>query len=145
MAGASEVGGRSPAAGHAIWIGSIVVDCIDVSRMIAFWSDALHYVPRDPIRPDGVILKDPAGHGPNLNLSLSSEGPTEEYRLHLDLYARDPVAEVERLVRLGATVRRPAQPGCDFVTLADPDGNLFDVIDINWPGGATDWTFGRRP
>lgn len=135
---------RTDGVERKFWIGSIVIDCTDVSRMISFWSEALHYVPRDPVRPDGVILKDPTGRGPNLNLSLSSEGPLAEYRLHLDLYARDPVAEVERLVRLGATVRRPAAPGCDFVTLADPDGNLFDVIDVNWPDGATDWTFGRR-
>jgi hypothetical protein len=126
------------------WIGSIVIDCTALPRMVAFWSEALHYVPRDPPRPDGVILKDPGGRGPNLNLSLSGEGPLDQYRLHLDLYATDPLAEVERLVRLGATLKRPAQPGEDFVTLADPDGNLFDVIDVNWPDGRTDWSFGRR-
>ena len=127
-----------------IWIGSIVVDCTDLPSMIEFWTQALHYVPRDPPQPDGVILKDPNGHGPNLNLNLTSEGPLDEYRLHLDLYASEPAAEVERLLHLGATVKRPAEPGHDFVTLADPDGNLFDVIDINWPDGPKDWWFGRR-
>ena len=129
---------------RGIWIGSIVVDCTDLLRMIAFWTKALHYVPREPPQPDGVILKDPEGRGPNLNLSLSSEGPAKEYRLHLDLYAREPVREVRRLLRLGATMELPASKGHDFVTLADPDGNLFDVIDINWPGRRTDWWFGRR-
>jgi catechol 2,3-dioxygenase-like lactoylglutathione lyase family enzyme len=128
-----------------IWIGSIVVDCTDLPRMIRFWTEALRYVPRDPPRPDGVILKDPTGRGPNLNLSLSSEGPLPEYRLHLDLYASDPAAEVERLTRLGASINRAAERGHDFVTLADPDGNLFDVIDINWPDDSQDWWFGRRP
>jgi catechol 2,3-dioxygenase-like lactoylglutathione lyase family enzyme len=128
-----------------MWIGSIVIDCTDLPRMVAFWSEALHYVPRDPPQPDGVILKDPRGRGPNLNLSLASEGPLEEYRIHLDLYATDPLTEVDRLVRLGATMKRTVEKGHDFVTLADPDGNLFDVIDINWPGGGKDWSFGRRP
>ncbi|MCI4373563.1 MAG: hypothetical protein L3K02_07990, partial [Thermoplasmata archaeon] len=123
-----------------IWIGSIVVDCTHLDRMIEFWSAALHYIPRDPPRPDGVILKDPQGIGPNLNLSLSGEGPLREYRLHLDLYASDPAAEVDRLMQLGARLDRGAEKGHDFVTLADPDGNLFDVIDIHWPDGTLDWT-----
>ncbi len=131
--------------GDRIWIGSIVIDCTDLPRMISFWSEAVHYVPREPPRPDGVVLKDPTGRGPNLNLSLSSEGPLTEYRLHLDLYTTRPLEEVDRLVHLGATLRLPAEKGHDFVTLADPDGNLFDVIDVNWPDDATDWYFGRRP
>ena len=121
-----------------------MVDCTDLPRMIAFWSEALHYVPRDPPQPDGVVLKDPDGRGPNLNLNLTGEGPLGEYRLHLDLYATDPVGEVERLLRLGATLRRPAEKGQDFVTLADPDGNLFDVIDVSWPDHRPDGWFGRR-
>jgi catechol 2,3-dioxygenase-like lactoylglutathione lyase family enzyme len=128
-----------------IWIGSVVIDCTDLPRMIAFWSEALHYLPRDPPQPDGVILKDPNGRGPNLNLSLGHEGPLRDYRLHLDLYSRDPLDEVERLRRLGATLERAAEPGHDFVTLADPDGNLFDIIDVNWPSDGREWTFGRRP
>jgi hypothetical protein len=123
---------------RGIWIGSLVVDCTHLQEMIRFWTQALHYVPRDPPGPDGVVLTDPAGRGPNLNLSLSGEGPLEEYRLHLDLYASDPEAEVERLIRLGATLKLPAAQGRDFVTLADPDGNLFDVVDKKG------WSFGQH-
>ncbi len=139
-----NVSGEGSKARHKIWIGSIVIDCTDLPRMIEFWSEALHYIPREPPQADGVVLKDPTGQGPNLNLSLTSEGPLDEYRLHLDLYASDPATEVERLVRLGAALKRPAEKGSDFVTLADPDGNLFDVIDVNWPDASTDWWFGRR-
>jgi catechol 2,3-dioxygenase-like lactoylglutathione lyase family enzyme len=122
--------GPSPSPRPRFWIGSIVIDCTDLARMIGFWSAALGYVPREPGQPDGVVLKDPAGRGPNLNLSLSAEGPLADYRLHLDLYAEDPEGEVARLVGLGARLVRRAQPGEDFLTLADPDGNLFDVIDV---------------
>ena len=128
-----------------MWIGSIVIDCTHLPQMVRFWTEALHYAPRDPPGPDGVVLKDPAGRGPNLNLSRGSEPPLNDYRIHLDLYATDPLAELDRLVRLGATVRLGPRPGHDFVTLADPDGNLFDVIDVNWPGERTDWSFGQRP
>ncbi|MFZ0892569.1 MAG: VOC family protein [Thermoplasmata archaeon] len=131
-----------------IWVGSIVVDCTNLEQMIRFWSEALHYVPRGPVRPDGVILQDPKGIGPNLNLSLSNEGPLAEYRLHLDLYVKDPLAEQERLLQLGATINFPAQKGKDFITLADPDGNLFCLIDIDWPKDRNywgdEWEFGRR-
>ena len=121
-----------------IWIGSIVVDCRDLPRMIAFWQGALHYVPRDPPEPDGVVLKDPTGRGPNLSLNLTSEGPLDDYRIHLDLYSSNPEEEVVRLLRLGATLKKPAEKGHDFVTLADPDGNLFDVIDKKG------WAFGQH-
>jgi catechol 2,3-dioxygenase-like lactoylglutathione lyase family enzyme len=120
-----------------IWIGSIVVDCTNLDRMVKFWSEVLHYVPRDTPQPDGVVLKDPNGVGPNLNLSLSNEGPLDEYRLHLDLYATDVSAEVERLLGLGAVLKLRAREGEDFVTLADPDGNLFDVVDKKG------WSFGQ--
>ncbi|MFY9716950.1 MAG: VOC family protein [Thermoplasmata archaeon] len=121
-----------------IWVGSVVVDCSDLPRMIAFWQEALHYVPRDPPEEDGVVLKDPTGQGPNLSLNRTSEAPLADYRLHLDLYSSDPAAEVRRLVQLGATLKRAADGDHDFVTLADPDGNLFDVIDKKG------WSHGRR-
>jgi hypothetical protein len=52
-------------------------------------------------------------------------------KIHLDLYAQDQAAEVERLKRLGATeiqwAKRPAD--ADYVILADPEGNRFCVVD----------------
>ena len=54
-------------------------------------------------------------------------------RIHLDLYAEDQAAEVERLIGLGATEvhwdKRP--PDADYVILADPEGNRFCVIDAS--------------
>ncbi len=139
--------GASPENPRTVTVGSVVIDCTNLERMIAFWSEALHYVPRGPVQPDGVILKDPRGTGPNLNLSLSNEGPAKEYRLHLDLYVTDPLGELDRLCSLGATVVYPPKKGTDFVTLADPDGNPFCLIDIDWPRDRDrwddSWEFGR--
>lgn len=126
-----------------IWIGSIVIDCTDFDRMLAFWSEALHYVPRNPPKGGWVVLKDPAGQGPNVSLNYTNEGPLKEYRLHVDLYATDPMVELDRLRGLGATIVQSTQEGKDYVTLADPDGNLFDLIDVSWPPGTTQWTFGQ--
>ena len=111
-----------------VWIGSIVIDVNDFARMMAFWQGALRYVPRYPPTPEDpfVILKDPAGEGPNVSID---QMPPERGRLHLDLYTDDQEGEVERLLHLGATRYRPREPGEDFVVLADPEGNLFCVVD----------------
>jgi len=52
-------------------------------------------------------------------------------RLHLDLYTNDKENEVERLVEIGAT-RYPwrYRPNDDFIVLADPDDNLFCVVQV---------------
>ncbi len=130
-------------------IGSIVIDCTRLDEMIRFWSEALHYVPRGPVQPDGVMPIDPAGAGPHLNLTLSNEGPPKEYRLHLDLYVTDPVGELARFQQLGATVHLRPPPGHDFIELADPDGNRFCLIDIDWPNPrghwGDDWEYGKHP
>jgi hypothetical protein len=123
---------------NKIWVGAIVIDCTDFPRMLAFWQEALHYTPREAPSADSVVLKDPEGVGPNVSLNLTSEGLLSDYRIHLDLYSSDPVAEVERLISLGAIMKRTPEAGEDFWTLSDPDGNLFDVIDKKG------WRFGQR-
>ncbi len=111
-------------------IGSIVVRCYEFDKMLAFWQEALHYIPREPAKNGWVVLRDPEGRGPNLSLDRVPEKRSgKRGRLHLDLYANNSDGEVERLIKLGAT-RYPwrYRPGNDFVVLADPDGNLFCVV-----------------
>ena len=111
-------------------IGSIVIRCREFEKMLRFWQEALHYVPKEPPKGGWVILRDPSGRGPNVSLDHVDEKRVgRRSRLHLDLYTEDQAREVERLVGLGAT-RYPwrYEPGADFVVLADPDDNLFCVI-----------------
>lgn len=109
-------------------IGSIVMNCNDFARMMTFWQEALRYAPGAPPTPGDpfIILKDPAGKRPNVSID---QGEPERNPLHLDLYTDDQGGEVERLLGLGATRYRPREPGEDFVVLADPEGNLFCVVD----------------
>ena len=97
--------------------------------MFAFWREALGYVPRDEPEPDWVVLRDPSGAGVNVSLQVVPEPRVGKNRLHLDLYAEDRDAEIERMVGLGATIHpRTPEPDEDFIVLADPEGNLFCVI-----------------
>ncbi len=113
-------------------IGSVVIDCNDFDAMLAFWAEALHYVPRDPAEDDWVVLRDPDGNNVNVSLQKVPEKASEKNRLHFDLYTTDQAGEVERLLGIGATLH-PREPESDedFVVLADPEGNLFCVIDMN--------------
>lgn len=121
--------GRPSARGKGMRIGSIVMDCRDFDRMRRFWEEALHYTHREPVEPGWVILRDPTGNGPNVSINRDPDLKTEGYQLHLDLYTDDQKGEVKRLLALGATLHRSPKPGEDFVVLADPEGNLFCVVD----------------
>jgi len=112
-------------------IGSIVIDCGDFQTMMRFWQEALHDVPRDTAETDWVILKDPEGKSPNESVNQTSEVGPGRNRLHLDLYSNDQKGKVKRLLKLGATLHRPREPDEDFVVLADPEGNLFCVVDMS--------------
>jgi hypothetical protein len=119
-------------AGVAIRVGSVVVDCNDFDAMMAFWQEALHYVHRDPVEPGWVVLRDPDAGNVNVSLQQVPEKRVGKNRLHFDLYTADQAGEVERLLGLGATRHpRTPEPGDDFVVLADPEGNLFCVIDVS--------------
>lgn len=113
-------------------IGSVVIDCENFDGMLAFWQEALHYVPRSPARNGWVILRDPEGKNTSVSLNKVPEKGPGRNRLHFDLYTADQKAEVERLLNLGA-IRHEQEydAGDDFVVLEDPDGNLFCVVDTS--------------
>lgn len=115
-------------------IGSVVIDCINFDKMLNFWRQALHYVPREPATSGWVVLRDPARR--NTNVSLNKVQPSEKLIgrnwLHFDLYTKEQKKEVERLLKLGATLHRQEyEPDDDFIVLEDPDGNLFCVVDVS--------------
>jgi catechol 2,3-dioxygenase-like lactoylglutathione lyase family enzyme len=114
-----------------IRIGSTVVNVTDLARGIDFWAAALGYVVRDGQHDDDfAVLVPPGGGWSNLSLQLTDAPKGGTNRLHLDLYADDQAAEMERLLGVGAGRPPWDYPGdADFVVLADPDGNEFCVVD----------------
>jgi predicted enzyme related to lactoylglutathione lyase len=114
-----------------IRVGSIVIRVDDLQRQTEFWTAALDYVPRDDESDDFRLLRPRSGVGPNVSLDRVRSMLQVPPRIHLDLYADDQAAEVDRLIGLGATEvhwdKRP--PDADYVILADPEGNRFCVVD----------------
>jgi predicted enzyme related to lactoylglutathione lyase len=113
-------------------VGSIVIRVDDLARQMAFWMGALDYEPAYEPDVDFVLLQPRDGRrGPNVSLDAMRSDLQIPPRIHLDLYADDQEAEVQRLLGLGATEvhwdKRP--PDADYVILADPEGNRFCVID----------------
>ena len=127
------------------WIGTVVIDCRRFDEMLDFWKAALGYEQRDARDEGWTLIYDPDNAGPNLAFRKEPKAPKKFWWFHLDLYSSDPEHEVDRLVKLGARILEPAQADRDFVTLADPDGNPFDVVEtralefgqrLNVPGKA---------
>jgi hypothetical protein len=58
----------------------------------------------------------------------TTEPKIAKNRIHLDVMASDPEAEVDRLVELGATrVADIEEYGYTWTVMADPEGNEFCV------------------
>ena len=111
-------------------IGSVVIDCINFYEMLAFWQEALRYIPREPAKDGWVVLEDPAGQNTNVSLNqvMPSEKLTGRNWLHFDLYTKDQKHEVERLGKLGATLHpQEFEPDDEFLVMEVRDGNLFCV------------------
>ncbi|MEZ3159247.1 VOC family protein [Microbacterium sp. BWT-B31] len=114
-------------------IGTTVLTVEDMHRAGEFWRAALGYVNRHEPGEDWVILDPPGGPRAGASIALSKTGYPQHYppRLHLDIYADDQQAELERLRGLGA---RDVEwsgypPDADYVVMEDTEGNRFCVVD----------------
>jgi hypothetical protein len=111
----------------------VCIDCLDPSRLAAFWAEALGWRVTFS-ESDQVALEPPAGSRedgivPDLLFLLVPEDRVTKNRLHLDLRPSDQSAEVERLIGLGAThVDVGQSDDATWVVLADPEGNEFCVL-----------------
>lgn len=107
-------------------LNGIIIDCADAKRTAAFWSQALEGYTIDE-QDWGITLRSESD--PPIFFEVVPEGKSVKNRLHVNLRAADRVAEVRRLVALGATEVEEKSPGSDFLwtNMVDVEGSEFCV------------------
>ena len=122
-------------------IKDVVVDCAHPASLARFWAavlDGYAVAPYDEaelerLRANGIndpeddpsVLVEAGPGRPRFFFVLVPEPKTVKNRLHFDLRADDPAAEVIRLVGLGARVTAEQE---SLTVLEDPEGNEFCLL-----------------
>lgn len=105
-------------------------DCADAAALADFYARLLDH----PVDAGGsesfASVGRESGMTPPLMFLKVPERTPGKNSVHLDLTAADRAAEVERAVSLGAKyIGDFGESGFTWTTLADPEGNLFDIAD----------------
>ena len=122
-------------------IKDIVVDCAHPAPLARFWAavlDGYEVAPYDEaelerLRANGIddpeddptVLVEAGPGRPRIFFVLVPEPKTVKNRLHFDLRANDPAAEVIRIIGLGARVIDEQK---SLTVLEDPEGNEFCLL-----------------
>lgn len=106
-------------------------DARDAKAVAAFWAAALGRTVAEGADSDNAVVQagDVATSGPRIAFHKVPEGKSVKNRLHLDLITTNFAAEHARLRGLGAEQLNEVHAGGHWVTLADPEGNEFDLIE----------------
>lgn len=110
-------------------LGQIVIDSAHAAGLAEFWSRLLDRPVLDGANQFFAVIP-PAQDGtfPALMFLAVPEPRQGKNRLHLDLVSPDRAAAVARATQLGASkVGDFDEYGTQWTTLADPEGNVFDI------------------
>ena len=110
------------------FISNVTFDCADPRRLASFWADVTDYAVVME-RDDFVALQAPDKRGVRRILFFKVPEPkVAKSRVHVDLAAKEPEAEIERLVALGATKLDYREGnGTSWTVMLDPEGNEFCI------------------
>jgi catechol 2,3-dioxygenase-like lactoylglutathione lyase family enzyme len=108
-------------------VGTIMLDCIDLEAMVAFWTRALGL--EEKVRFHGYVwLSRISDGGPSLAFQQVPEEKLNKNRMHFDLSSPDPEAFMEGVERLGGKrLQVHESDGFTWTVCADPEGNEFCV------------------
>ena len=109
-----------------VTIGMITFDTSDPGPLAAWWAERTGgHIEQEN---DGWFVIVSLPQGIRLGFQKVPDPTPGKNRVHLDLVTADVDAEAERFTQAGAKeVHRENMDGFRWVTLADPDGNLFCV------------------
>ena len=110
-------------------LASLTFDCTDPAGLAHFWSEVLG-LPVDPDANDGfATIGQSVAAEPSWMFIKVPEAKAAKNRFHVDLASNDWLPDVERVIALGATrIGEYDEAGAQWVTLADPEGNEFDIV-----------------
>lgn len=113
---------------NTAFVSALMIDCNDMEAMVSFWKELLDL--EEKVRyPNYVWLGRLSEKGPALAFQRVPEPREGKNRIHFDLAADDPAAFAERVLELGGTrVEDHEISGFHWAVLADPEGNVFCVI-----------------
>jgi predicted enzyme related to lactoylglutathione lyase len=106
----------------------VTFDCADPRSLSAFWSEVTGYQSVTE-EDDFAALVAPDQRGVRGILFWRvPEAKTNKNRMHVDLATKDPTAEIERLISLGAhKVEFREGNGQSWTVMLDPEGNEFCI------------------
>ena len=123
----------------SVMVAAVTIDCDDALVVGRFWSAALDRGLDPGASTEFASIGMPAhrdvtgwsvsgADGPTWLFAKVPEAKAAKNRMHVDLAAADPGAEVARLVELGASkVGDMEEWGYEWTVLQDPEGNEFCV------------------
>jgi Glyoxalase-like domain len=121
----------------ASFVSHTTIDCRNAYELSEWWKPVLGYadLENDPNEPghEECMIRDPETGHQVLFIEVPDPTPGKP-RVHFDLRPRErpQVEEVEWLLAYGATPHEDHRgiygPGSGWVTLADPEGNLFCIL-----------------
>ncbi|MDT4946956.1 MAG: hypothetical protein QOH14_3689 [Pseudonocardiales bacterium] len=106
-------------------------DARDANRVATFWAATLGGTVTAGGSSENAVVQAPNGTPSGLRIGFHAvpEDKAVKNRMHFDLITTEFAAELERLIGLGATTLNEVRNGAHWVTLGDPEGNEFDLID----------------
>ena len=105
---------------------NITIDTTDPEKLADWWARALDGQVNPVAPPFFVVVTVP--EGPGLAFQQVEDPTPGKNKWHLDLFSPDPAAAIQRALDLGATKKGDYEEyDTVWTTLADPEGNLFDV------------------
>ncbi|MFC0628982.1 VOC family protein [Kribbella deserti] len=116
----------------SIHLEHVTFDAANAADLAAFWGGVFERpVDADATQYFATVGRTDGGLSPVLMFIQVPEERAGKNRLHLDLATTNWPAEIDRLVDLGAKrLGEYDEYGAHWVTLADPEGNLFDLAEI---------------
>jgi predicted enzyme related to lactoylglutathione lyase len=118
----------------SVALNAVTFDCADAAGLAEFWSGVLERPVDAGASEQFAAIGADAGSaggaaiGPAWMFIQVPEGKQVKNRVHVDLGTGDLPAEAERVLKLGASrIADHEEGGVRWITLADPEGNEFDI------------------